>query len=71
MQKSFAWIVTTDFFSQPPSYLTHSSPGLRQSLEINGIFARAKKHKTETQLKATSSVQFRFHFQADCAVKHY
>ena len=51
MQKSFAWIVTTDFFSQPPSYLTHSSPGLRQSLEINGIFARAKKHKTETQLK--------------------
>lgn len=30
-------IVRTDFFSQPPSYLTHSSPGLRQSLDMNGI----------------------------------
>jgi len=29
------------FFSQPSTVFTHSSPGLRQSLDINGILDQA------------------------------
>lgn len=41
------------FFSQPSTVLTHSSPGLRQSFEMNGISPTSEREREKDQSKCT------------------
>jgi len=42
------------FFSQPSTVFTHSSPGLRQSLDMNGILGRGRARRRSTTMGSTT-----------------